>query len=264
MSQVLAGRVWESGLPGHMKPLAAAIADIVDRDGYGLFASIDYLAWLTGSSRRTVQDQMAQLRADGILVATCHEECNTTPGTNHGRGQTVEYRFLAEQLPAREPWEQVRARLRSTNRKGAESAPFADEERVQSTTEKGAAASTEGCSEQHPIRDLDPGVDPVSLLSLASTRKWLPVLHQAVEQASGGRSTPRPDWGAAEVARIHELGGDRAVANAIRTTVDAMRGATLASPRRGLDYGLGTLRNLVTQHEDRAAAEAALREEARP
>ncbi|HEY8228217.1 MAG TPA: hypothetical protein VIG25_23305 [Pyrinomonadaceae bacterium] len=52
MSGRLAGKVWASGLAAHLKPLAAAMADIANDDGMSLYPSVAYLGWLLSKVSR--------------------------------------------------------------------------------------------------------------------------------------------------------------------------------------------------------------------
>lgn len=131
MSGLLAGKVWQSALEPHLKPLAAALADIGNDDGTSIYPSVAYLAWLMGRSERSIQDGLAALRSGGVLVVIMQ---------GGGRYRTTEYQLIEAKLPVREPW-----------RKGATAAGF-QRERVQRTTQKGEAGCTRTVSE--PSRDI--------------------------------------------------------------------------------------------------------------
>jgi len=111
MSGYLAGKVWQSGLDPHLKPLAAALADIANDDGTSIYPSVEYVAWLLGRSERTVQTGLAELRKSCVLKVVAHRY--------GGRGNTTEYRLIEDNLPKRASWKQHRAQ------KGAGFAPFA-------------------------------------------------------------------------------------------------------------------------------------------
>lgn len=125
MSGLLAGKVWQSDLASHLKPLAAALADIANDDGTSIYPSVAYMAWLLGKERRSVQLGLSQLKALGIIEALGSEK--------GGRGKPTEYRLLEASLPKRIPWKELR--------KGAENAPF--------TETKGASDDVKGRISQH-------------------------------------------------------------------------------------------------------------------
>lgn len=106
MSGLLAGKVWQSALAPDLKPLAAALADIGNDDGTSIYPSVDYVSWLLGKSRRSVQSGLSKLRRTEVLLVI--------RGGRGGRMKTTEYRLIEANLPKREAW-----------RKGAEVAPFA-------------------------------------------------------------------------------------------------------------------------------------------
>lgn len=104
MSGYLAGKVWQSDLDPELKPYAAALADIANDDGTSIYPTVEYVSWLIGVDRRTVQRAIGQLRDRGILVLV-------RPGG--GRGNPSEYRLEEEALPARRPWKEERAARRA-------------------------------------------------------------------------------------------------------------------------------------------------------
>lgn len=120
MSGLLAGKVWQSDLASHLKPLAAALADIANDDGTSIYPSVAYMAWLLGKERRSVQVGLSQLKVLGIIEAIGSEK--------GGRGKPTEYHLLEANLPKRPSWKELR--------KGAENAPF--------TETKGASDDTKG------------------------------------------------------------------------------------------------------------------------
>lgn len=125
MSGLLAGKVWQSNLSSHLKPLAAALADIANDDGTSIYPSVAYVAWLLGKGRRSVQIGLSELRDLQII-----EPVGSDKG---GRGQTTEYRLIEANLPKRQSWQELR--------KGAEDAPF--------TETKGAVSDTKGRISEH-------------------------------------------------------------------------------------------------------------------
>jgi hypothetical protein len=146
MSGLLAGKVWQSNLDSHLKPLAAAMADIANDDGSSIFPSVAYLAWLLGKGERSVQHGLSELKELGIIEAVAFEK--------GGRNHTTEYRLIEDRLPYRLPWKEVR--------KGATSAPFSEtkgensgKERVQLSTQR-VKFSAERVKPTSP----DPSVDP--------------------------------------------------------------------------------------------------------
>lgn len=127
MSGYLAGEVWQSNLSPHLKPLAAALADIGNDDGSSIYPSVAYLSWLMGRSRRAIQTGLAELRLAGLL------EIIREGG--EGPGDTREYRLIRDNLPARAPW-------KTKFKKGATAAPLR-------RRRKGAYGDTEGRSLEH-------------------------------------------------------------------------------------------------------------------
>jgi hypothetical protein len=108
VSGLLAGKVWQSDLPRDLKPLAAVLADRADDDGNNLFPSVAYLRWALSDSdsppvsKRSVQAKRSALRNLGLLREVAAGE--------GGRGNFTRYRFVAEKLPGREPWNVARKR----------------------------------------------------------------------------------------------------------------------------------------------------------
>jgi hypothetical protein len=134
VSGFLAGKVWQSALEPHLKPLAAALADIANDDGTSIYPSVAYMAWLMGRSERSVRDTLRELR--GMEPPVLIPVSGTRVVEGHivpigGSGRTTEYFLDESALPTRAPW-----------RKGATVAPF-DQKRVQNATEKGAVCDSE-------------------------------------------------------------------------------------------------------------------------
>jgi hypothetical protein len=125
MSGLLAGKVWQSALDSHLKPLAAVLADIANDDGSSIYPSVAYIAWLLGKGRRSIQVGLSELKALGIIEALGNDK--------GGRGQTTAYQMIEENLPNRVTWKELR--------KGAESARF--------TNLKGASGDTKGRILEH-------------------------------------------------------------------------------------------------------------------
>lgn len=125
MSGLLAGKVWQSDLSAHLKPLAAALADIANDDGTSIYPSVAYVAWLLGKGRRSVQLGLSELRDLGIIEAIGSDK--------GGRGQATEYQLIEARLPKRVTWQELR--------KGAKNAPF--------TETKGATDDGKGRSFEH-------------------------------------------------------------------------------------------------------------------
>lgn len=123
MSGLLAGKVWQSNLSSHLKPIAAAMADIANDDGTSIYPSVEYLAWLLSKKDRSVQLALAELRSINVIVVVANEQ--------GGRGKPVEYRLIEDNLPKRIPWREVRAQ-----KKGVTDAPFS----------KGASGDEKGCN----------------------------------------------------------------------------------------------------------------------
>jgi hypothetical protein len=133
--------VWQSALDAELKPVAAVMADMGNQDGLGIYPSVEYIAWLLSRSERSIQSALKKLVQKGIL--------DRVANAKGGRGLTPRYRLNADALPERPKWR--------SESKGAESAPFSNsvkgcneqQERVQSTTQKGAELAP------------DPLVDPL-------------------------------------------------------------------------------------------------------
>lgn len=96
MSGLLAGKVWQSALAPELKPLAAALADIASDDGTSIYPSVEYIGWLLGKTRRSVQMGLARLRKAEVLLVIGNGK--------GGRSLSTEYRLIEANLPAREPW----------------------------------------------------------------------------------------------------------------------------------------------------------------
>lgn len=160
MSGLLAGKVWQSNLEAHLKPLAAAMADIANDDGTSIFPSVAYLAWLLGKGERSVQQGLAELKSLGVIEAVAFEK--------GGRNHPTEYRLIEGTLPYRIPWKELR--------KGATFAPFSET--------KGATSDIKGCNlEQERVQLTtervkptapDPSVEPLEDTSREPSNKLTP------------------------------------------------------------------------------------------
>jgi hypothetical protein len=91
MSGRYVSRVLESNLPAYLSKTAEALATFADDDGYKIWPSVPYVAWLTKQSERTVQNHLAALRKLEILV-------EHRPATQH---RPTEYRMDLTKLPTR-------------------------------------------------------------------------------------------------------------------------------------------------------------------
>ena len=100
MSGFLAGKVWHSGLPAVLKPLAACLADEGNNQGLNIYPSIDFLAWKLGISPRSVQRGMAKLRQAAIIRAVGRKQ--------FGRIFIPNYLLDVSKLPHRKPWSETR------------------------------------------------------------------------------------------------------------------------------------------------------------
>lgn len=96
MSGLLAGKVWQSALAPHLKPLAATLADIADDDGSNIYPTFEYVAWRLGSSVRKVQRGMEALLSEDLQVLEL-----VTPA---GHYRSAEYRLIEDRLPKRPKW----------------------------------------------------------------------------------------------------------------------------------------------------------------
>lgn len=159
MSKSLETQVWHSALDAELKPVAAVMADMGNDDGYGIYPSVAYIAWLLSRSERSIQTALKKLVQLGIL--------DRVANAKGGRGLKPRYQLNAEALPSRPKWR--------SERKGAEPSPFSvvpkgcneRHKRVQSTTQKGENSAP------------DPLVDP---LEIRETRS----------RARGYKQEPKP------------------------------------------------------------------------
>ena len=95
-------KVYESGLDKSQKAIALAYADHAHDDGSHIYPSVEYMAWKTGYSRRSVQMITKQLVDIGVLV----------PEDKDGPNGTNRYQMDFNNLPVRKPF------------RGAKSAPL--------------------------------------------------------------------------------------------------------------------------------------------
>lgn len=93
MSVSLMTSVWASALTSDLKFMALCLADFGDDEGNNIFPSVDYIAWKTGYSPRSVQRILKRLTDIHILEVVKN-------GTG-GRGKTTEYRMNDGGLPGR-------------------------------------------------------------------------------------------------------------------------------------------------------------------
>jgi hypothetical protein len=189
VSGFLAGKVWQSALAPHLKPLAAALADIANDDGTSIYPSVAYMAWLLGRSERAIQNGLSDLRAQRILRVE-GRGCG-------GKGHPTEYRLIESALPKRPPWKEHRQQKGETvapfdqetakpdspfpREKGESVAPF-EEERVRPVSsfrpakgeallqkgeaqlQKGAVSASKGCNfRQERVKPAspNPSVEPL-------------------------------------------------------------------------------------------------------
>lgn len=222
MSGFLAGKVWQSALAPHLKPLAAALADIANDDGTSIYPSVAYVAWLLGRSERAIQNGLSDLRAEGILKVEGHG-CG-------GKGHPTEYRLIESALPRRPPWKEHR------QTKGETVAPFEqgtakpdspfEKERVKSNSsfkapkgeaqlQKGAISDSKGCSSQQervkpasPNPSLEPLVEPSGELLQESGSAARPnqraFSDRAIEMFRV-RFGQRPTWSAKDYRQLADL-----------------------------------------------------------
>ena len=109
MSVKLMNAVWDSALNYRLKAVALAYADRGDDDGNHIYPSVEYIAWKTGYSERSVQAITRELEQMGILI-------------HMGRGPfgTNYYQMDVNALPKRPPWTG-----KNRGKRGAKSAPNA-------------------------------------------------------------------------------------------------------------------------------------------
>lgn len=72
MSVRVMAKVWELDLPQPLKLLALALADSGNDDGENIYPSKAYLAWKVGAHPKTIQRQLAELEARGIVEVVSH------------------------------------------------------------------------------------------------------------------------------------------------------------------------------------------------
>ena len=113
-------KVWEHQFSHPKQSVMLALADHAHDDGTNVRPSIDYIAWKTGYSRRSVQNIIYELKAEGILVLARASD-RRTPN---------EYKIDWNKATTKRPF--VR------ENRGAESAPH--------TKNRGAVAVQVGCS----------------------------------------------------------------------------------------------------------------------
>lgn len=90
MSGRLVSAVFDSALPGWLKPYAAAIASFARDDGARVFPSLATLARMVGRDRRSARRAVRELRALGLLKVI-------TPAGHH---RATTYQFRVTYLPA--------------------------------------------------------------------------------------------------------------------------------------------------------------------
>jgi hypothetical protein len=138
MAGKLAMRVFESGLSPTLKPTAATMALFGNDAGERIYPSVDRLAYLMGLTRRTVERQLSELRAIGVLVPESSISGGRLPG---GRGRSVLYRLNVEALPTRNGFEPRHHRPRH-HRQGSESTNPDTGDRVQERETPAPATET--------------------------------------------------------------------------------------------------------------------------
>jgi len=168
VSGYLAGKVWHSGLDPRLKPLAAALADIADHDGTSLYPSIEYLAWLVGTSDRTVQRQLRDLIQSGVVALL-------RPGG--GRGNLPEYALHETALPKRSPFK------KGVNSSSFPSTSKGDSRRAKKVTVPARKGDSHDQLEA-PVLFSDPSVDPLERSPTPAARQD----PQAVTQVAA------PEW----------------------------------------------------------------------
>lgn len=137
MSKQLESLVWKSDLDAELKPVVAVMADMGNDDGFGIYPSVPYLAWLLSRSDRSIQTSLKKLASMSIVIRLLNAK--------GGRGMTPQYQLCAKNLPKRPSWQEVR--------KGADIAPFSE------TEQKGADFSVKG--EVSDVKGEDSAPDPL-------------------------------------------------------------------------------------------------------
>lgn len=158
MSDYLSGRVWQSGLDGDLKPLAAALANCGSDDGTSIYPSIAYLAWKLSRSERAVQYGMEKLKSLGIITVLKNGK--------GGRSKVPDYRLVEDALPVRPKWvaPQIgREKGAIYDIKGCK----LEQERVQVATERVQPIAPDQLVEQLVEQVGDPAPQPGAALPLA-------------------------------------------------------------------------------------------------
>lgn len=154
MSGYLAGRVWQSGLEPHLKPLAAALADIANDNGDNVYPSIPYVCWLMGLGERTVRRHLAELRA--LVVLEIVGEVRDLQKL--GRGYGAEYRLREDMLPERPAWRGPKAA--KADRESHATVADLSKKGMPSTPESSATCGSEGLPLAASSLLADPSEDP--------------------------------------------------------------------------------------------------------
>ena len=144
---------------GAEKLLAVALADHAYDDGTHIFPSVARLAVKSSQSARSVQYHLRRMQQMGWLILT-----NEGDG---GRGRCSEYRidpgwidgaYIApfKSVPKTEDEQPI-------VEKGATSAPFSSEKRVQTSALKGAKNDAKGCKTAHErVQTVAPTMNPIN------------------------------------------------------------------------------------------------------
>jgi hypothetical protein len=110
MSHKASNRVWGSNLTGTNLIVALAVADICDDQGRGIYPSIEYAAWKTNLSERSVQRVFGRFVTLGILEVV----------RGPGRSRPTEYRLKLESIEIKPDWISARDRISVSGETGAD------------------------------------------------------------------------------------------------------------------------------------------------
>ena len=106
-------QVWEHEFSHPHQAVMLALADHAHEDGTGIRPSIQRIVWKTGYSRRSVQNHMAQLREQGVLIVSVPATHNTPN----------EYSFDWSKVTRKPSFEEFLRQGLGEKDRGADSAP---------------------------------------------------------------------------------------------------------------------------------------------
>lgn len=114
MSVILARRVYESGLPPHLKQTLAPLALVYAQDdGTRIFPGVKLIAWWADKTERSVRNDLTALCRLGVLIPLSRSPAGSaTSRLRHewidrrgGAHRTTHYRLDVSALPSRPPFQ---------------------------------------------------------------------------------------------------------------------------------------------------------------